>query len=101
MRIWATALGHADGTYDRLLTKLAKTHLRALDDWGLAAVDERERYELNEIMDNRYGTCSARQPPPAPAVFIGALALVSSQGRPIEVASLGVPAWCLRLQYGD
>jgi len=49
------ALAHADGSYGRLLTKLAKADVLVLDDWGLASVGPSERRDLNEIMDDRYG----------------------------------------------
>ncbi len=49
------ALAHADGSYARLLARLAKTDVLVLDDWGLAEVGPRERRDLNEIMDDRYG----------------------------------------------
>lgn len=52
------ALAHADGSYPRLLATLAKTDVLILDDWGLAAVGPRERRDLNEIMDDRYGSRS-------------------------------------------
>ena len=52
------ALAHADGSYPRLLTKLAKTDVLVLDDWGLVQVGARERRDLNEIMDDRYGSRS-------------------------------------------
>lgn len=49
------ALAHADGSYHRLLTKLAKADVLILDDWGLVPVGPSERRDLNEIMDDRYG----------------------------------------------
>ena len=49
------ALAHADGSYPRLLTKLAKVDVLVLDDWGLADVGPSQRRDLNEIMDDRYG----------------------------------------------
>lgn len=49
------ALAHADGSYTRLLARLAKADVLVLDDWGLADVGPRERRDLNEIMDDRYG----------------------------------------------
>lgn len=52
------ALAHADGSYPRLLATLAKTDVLILDDWGLAPVGARERRDLNEIMDDRYGSRS-------------------------------------------
>lgn len=47
-------IAHADGSYPRLLTKLAKADVLILDDWGLAPVGATERRDLNEIMDDRY-----------------------------------------------
>ncbi len=52
------ALAHADGSYPRLLTKLAKADVLVLDDWGVVPVGDRERRDLNEIMDDRYGSRS-------------------------------------------
>ena len=52
------ALAHADGSYPRLLARLAKIEVLILDDWGLAPVGPRERRDLNEIMDDRYGSSS-------------------------------------------
>ena len=49
------ALAHADGSYTRLLAQLAKADVLVLDDWGLVDVGPRERRDLNEIMDDRYG----------------------------------------------
>jgi len=49
------ALAHADGSYARFLTRLAKTDVLVLDDWGLAEIGASERRDLNEIMDDRYG----------------------------------------------
>lgn len=48
------ALAHADGSYHRLLAKLAKADVLILDDWGLVPVGASERRDLNEIMDDRY-----------------------------------------------
>ena len=49
------ALAHADGSFHKLLTKLAKTHLLVLDDWGLAPLNAQERRDLLEILDDRSG----------------------------------------------
>jgi DNA replication protein DnaC len=51
-------LAHADGTYARLLARLAKVDLLVLDDWGLAPLNERERRDLLEIIDDRHGNRS-------------------------------------------
>jgi DNA replication protein DnaC len=53
------ALAHADGTYTRLLGRLAKVDVLILDDWGLAPLREQERRDMLEIFDDRHGTRSA------------------------------------------
>lgn len=52
------ALAHADGTYTRLLGRLAKVDVLVLDDWGLAPLREQERRDLLEIFDDRHGARS-------------------------------------------
>lgn len=49
-------LAHADGSYTRLLGKLARVPVLVLDDWGLTPVREQERMDLSEVMEDRYGT---------------------------------------------
>lgn len=51
-------LAHADGTYARLLGRIAKVDVLVLDDWGIAPLNERERRDLLEIIDDRHGTRS-------------------------------------------
>jgi DNA replication protein DnaC len=51
-------LARADGTYGRLLGKLARMDVLVLDDWGLAPVHDQERRDLLEILEDRYGTRS-------------------------------------------
>jgi DNA replication protein DnaC len=46
----------AQGTYDRLLKRLAKLALLVIDDFGLAALNEPERQDLLEAVEERYGT---------------------------------------------
>jgi DNA replication protein DnaC len=61
-------LAHADGTYPRLLAKLARVDLLVLDDWGLAPLKEQERRDLLEVLEDRYGqrsTLMTSQLPPA------------------------------------
>lgn len=53
------ALAHADGTYTRLLGRLAKVDVLILDDWGLAPLRDQERRDMLEIFDDRHGTRSA------------------------------------------
>ncbi|MCR9095691.1 MAG: IS21-like element helper ATPase IstB [bacterium] len=52
------ALAHADGTYPRLLAKLAKVDVLVLDDWGLVPLGQSERRDLLEIIEDRYGARS-------------------------------------------
>ena len=48
-------LARADGTYSRLLARFARIDVLVLDDWGLAPVQDRERRDLLEIMEDRHG----------------------------------------------
>ena len=48
-------LAHADGTYARLLARLAKADVLVIDDWGLAPATDRERRDLLEIFEDRHG----------------------------------------------
>ena len=62
------ALARADGTYVRLLGKLARLDVLLIDDWGLAPVQDQERRDLLEILEDRYATRSTiitSQLPPA------------------------------------
>jgi DNA replication protein DnaC len=52
------ALAHADGTYTRLLGRLAKVDVLVLDDWGLAPLTDEQRRDVLEIMDDRHGARS-------------------------------------------
>src|SRR5205823_3207647 len=61
-------LARADGTYVRLLAKLARLDVLVVDDWGLAPVQDPERRDFLEILEDRYGTHSTiitSQLPPA------------------------------------
>ncbi len=49
-------LAHADGTYIRLLGKLARVDVLLIDDFGLAPLQDQERRDLLEILEDRYGT---------------------------------------------
>jgi len=62
------ALARADGTYMRLLAKLARLDVLIVDEWGLAPVQDQERRDLLEILEDRYGlrsTIITSQLPPA------------------------------------
>jgi len=48
----------ADGSYQKLLVRLAKTQVLLLDDWGLEKLTTAHRNDLLEIMDDRHGTTS-------------------------------------------
>lgn len=52
------ALAHADGTYTRLLGRLAKADLLVLDDWGIAPLRDQERRDMLEILEDRHGVRS-------------------------------------------
>lgn len=52
------ALARADGTYTRVLAKLAKTRVLILDDLGLGHLTESQRHDLLEVMEDRYGRCA-------------------------------------------
>lgn len=47
------ALARADGSYGRLLARIARVDVLVLDDWGLAALSERERRDLMEVVEDR------------------------------------------------
>jgi len=52
------ALARADGSYARLLAKLAKADVLVIDDLGLGSTREVERHDLLEVMEDRYGRLS-------------------------------------------
>ena len=61
-------LAHADGTYIRLLGKLARIDVLVLEDWGLGALRDQDRRDLLEILEDRSGnraTIITSQLPPA------------------------------------
>jgi DNA replication protein DnaC len=47
-------VAYADGSFDRVLTKLARTDVLAIDDWGLAALNDAERRHLLEVIEDRH-----------------------------------------------
>jgi DNA replication protein DnaC len=48
------ALSHADGSYTRLLARFAKTDVLILDDWGLAPLNDQQRRDILEILEDRH-----------------------------------------------
>jgi DNA replication protein DnaC len=49
---------HGDGSYLKLLKRLAKSPVLILDDWGLTALSTQDRADLLEILDDRLNTRS-------------------------------------------
>ena len=47
------AVGRGDGSYTRLLARLAKLDLLAIDDWLLAPLRDAERRDLMEVIEDR------------------------------------------------
>ena len=52
------ALARGDGSYPKLLAKLARTDLLVVDDWGLVPLTASERQDFLELLDDRHGTRS-------------------------------------------
>jgi DNA replication protein DnaC len=52
------AMARADGSYARVLSKLAKTSVLVIDDLGLAALTDPERQDLLEVIEDRHGSAS-------------------------------------------
>jgi DNA replication protein DnaC len=48
-------LARADGSYARVLARLARADVLVIDDWGHAPLRDQERRDLLEILDDRYG----------------------------------------------
>jgi len=54
----ACALARAEGTYTRLLAQLARVDVLVLDDLALVPLQDPDRRDLLEILEDRYGTRS-------------------------------------------
>ena len=52
------AVTKGDGRYPKLMNTLAKTHLLVLDDFGASTLNDENRRDLLEIIDDRYGVRS-------------------------------------------
>lgn len=52
------AIARADGTYPKIMARLAKVDLLVLDDWGLSPFTPAEARELLEVIEERHGTRS-------------------------------------------
>ncbi|MCK4784398.1 MAG: IS21-like element helper ATPase IstB [Desulfobacteraceae bacterium] len=51
-------IARADGTYPKLMNKLAKTKVMVIDDLGLAPMTDPERRDLLEVIEDRQGLSS-------------------------------------------
>jgi len=52
------AVSRGDGSYSKLLSRLARTDLLIIDDWGLAPLTDAERRDFLEVMEDRHGSKS-------------------------------------------
>jgi DNA replication protein DnaC len=51
-------LARADGSYTRLLGKIARADVLVVDDWAMAPIKDQERRDFLEVMEDRYGNLS-------------------------------------------
>jgi DNA replication protein DnaC len=49
------ALARADGSYPRLLARLARTDVLIIDDWALSPLSAEQQNDIFEILEDRYG----------------------------------------------
>jgi DNA replication protein DnaC len=49
------SLAKGDGRYIKMLTGFAKTDLLVLDDYGLTKLNQEQRHDLLEILEDRHG----------------------------------------------
>lgn len=52
------AVARADGSYAKLLARIAKTDLLVIDDWGIAPLGDAERRDVLEVLEDRHGSTS-------------------------------------------
>jgi DNA replication protein DnaC len=55
---YTLAMARADGSYARVLARLARTSVLVLDDLGMAALTDSERRDLLEVIEDRHGAAS-------------------------------------------
>lgn len=48
-------IAHGDGSYPRLMSRLLKTDLLILDDWGIHKLTAAQRHDLLELIEDRHG----------------------------------------------
>jgi DNA replication protein DnaC len=51
-------IARADGSYPKLLAEIARIDLLVLDDWGLTPLNDEQRRDLLEILDDRFNARS-------------------------------------------
>lgn len=51
-------IARADGSYGKLLTRLAKYTVLIIDDWGLAKFNDKERRDILEVLEDRHNITS-------------------------------------------
>lgn len=51
-------IARGDGSYGKLLTRLAKYAILVIDDWGLAKLADKERRDILEVLEDRHGISS-------------------------------------------
>lgn len=52
------AVARADGSYSKLLARVAKTDVLVVDDWGIAPLGDQERRDILEVLEDRHGATS-------------------------------------------
>jgi len=52
------SVARADGSYAKLLARIAKTDLLVIDDWGIAPLGDQERRDVLEVLEDRHGSTS-------------------------------------------
>ena len=52
------AVSRGDGSYGKMIDKLARTQILVLDDLGLAPMTDSERRDLLEVIEDRHGSAS-------------------------------------------
>ena len=56
--LYELALYRADGSYGKMLQKLAKIQVLVIDDWGLVSLQSSERHDLLEVLEDRHDISS-------------------------------------------
>ncbi len=52
------ALARGDGSYPRLMNRLARTNLLVIDDWLLTPLNDTERRDILEVIEDRHERAS-------------------------------------------